>query len=577
MINFDSLTLKAQLEEIAPILEEARIQKVQQPTRKELILALRSQGKSYKFYITINPTYPHAALLSEEGMSLRHIKIPQMPPMFCMLLRKHMEGAKILEVRQPEHERIIEFYFDSYNELGEKISMVLAIELMGKHSNIILYNYDTNVILGCAHNISSEKSRERELAGTLPYIYPPKQDKRNLLDIIKEQFISIAQIIDLPFNIWLNKNLADVSLALANEICEHYDIETKKDNITSIPQEKISKIYDLLIDVLSLDTIKPSISKDGKIFSLISLGKNEKVYYESVNEVVDIYFGKHVYNHKLEKLRTSLLAIVKKEIKKISEKEKKLLKDSDSVDKAEKYRITADIIMANLYQIKPGDKKLLTINPYNNEEIEISIDETISPNDNAQKYYKLYNKAKNAYAFSQKMLNDVKQDLAYYETIIYSLNNVKTIQELEQIKEELIKSGLTKLNKGEKSQKVQSKKQKQEKIDLEQVDIDGFKVYIGKNNKQNDYIISKLSAHNDIWLHAQEIPGSHILIKLPPEDIQVSDDTIYKAAELAAKYSQAKGSSKIPVIYTRRKFIKKPPAAKPGYVIYKNEKTIIVG
>ena len=177
MINFDSLSLKALISEIEPILTEGRVQKVQQPSKHELLLTVRALRQTHKLYICVDPKYPHVALLSTEGEKLRDIGIPQKPPMFCMLLRKHMEGAKINAVEQPNFERILEIKFDSYNELGERTPMILSCEFMGKHGNIILYSYETNVIQGCAHSVSHEKSRERELAGGLPYIYPPKQNK----------------------------------------------------------------------------------------------------------------------------------------------------------------------------------------------------------------------------------------------------------------------------------------------------------------------------------------------------------------------------------------------------------------
>ena len=181
MISYDSLTLKAFTEENRTFLEEARIQKIQQPSRKELILTIRNNSLTKKLYININPQSAHVCFMSKQNEAKRHITIPQKPPMFCMLLRKYIENAKICRVNQPPYERILEFYIETFNELSEKIYLCFAIEIMGKHSNIVLYNYDTNIIIGCAHNVGAEKSREREMAGTLPYVYPPKQFKSDIL------------------------------------------------------------------------------------------------------------------------------------------------------------------------------------------------------------------------------------------------------------------------------------------------------------------------------------------------------------------------------------------------------------
>ena len=186
MITFDSLTLKAWIKENKNFLEGARIQKIQQPTRRDFVLTLRSSGETRKLYININPQYYHVCFMSKDNETRRLIEIPQKPPMFCMQLRKYLENAKISKVNQPEYERILEFYIETYNELSEKIYLCLAVELMGKHSNVVLYSYDTNIILGCAHNVGAEKSREREMAGTLPYIYPPKQKKLDILQLCYE-------------------------------------------------------------------------------------------------------------------------------------------------------------------------------------------------------------------------------------------------------------------------------------------------------------------------------------------------------------------------------------------------------
>ena len=181
MITFDSLTLKAFLKENTEFLTDSRIQKIQQPTRRDFIFTIRKSGESRKFYININPQFHHICFMTPETEKRRRISIPAKPPMFCMLLRKYLENARICRVNQPPNERILEFYVETYNEINEKIYLCLAIELMGKHSNVILYNYDTNIILGCAHNVGAEKSREREMAGTLPYTYPPKQNKNDIL------------------------------------------------------------------------------------------------------------------------------------------------------------------------------------------------------------------------------------------------------------------------------------------------------------------------------------------------------------------------------------------------------------
>ncbi|MDD3149202.1 MAG: NFACT family protein [Candidatus Gastranaerophilales bacterium] len=571
MINLDSLTIKAFLEETQLLFESCRVQKIQQPSRHELILSIRTLGKSQKLYININPKYPHICFLTEVGQKYRNIEIPQQPPMFCMLLRKHMEGTKINAVIQPDNERIIELYFESYDAIGGKIPLVMAIELMGKHSNIILYNKKTNIIIGCAHNIGPEKSRERELAGTLPYIYPPAQTKTNLLEISKNDFYNMAKAIQKPINQWLNKTFYDVSLALANELCEFLNIEIVEKGISAISQEKILQIYDYLYEMLNLECLNPVISADKNFFSLFGLQKDDFENRETVNELIDEYFGYQMFKDTFGRMQKTLLNVAEKEIKKQKtafEKQQKIL---DSILKIEKYKEFGDVIISNLYRIKTIEPIMYLENPYNeNKAEEISFDTALTANENAQKYYKLYNKKKNAVKIAQNMSEKTQEEINYLESIKISINQAVSIKDLTEIKEELVSQNLLKA-------KVLPIKKQKEQIDLLQFDFENeVKIYVGKNNKQNDYLISKIASPFDIWLHVQNTPGSHVLIKIPKQIEQIPDEILLKAAQLAVKYSFASKATKVPVIYTLKKYLKKPPCAKPGYVTYSNEKTIFI-
>jgi len=424
MINFDSLSLKALISEIEPILTEGRVQKVQQPSKNELLLTVRALRQTHKLYICVDPQYPHVSLLSPEGEELRDIKIPQKPPMLCMLLRKHMEGCKINAVAQPNFERILEIKFDSYNELGERTPMILSCEFMGKHSNIILYSYETNVIQGCAHPVSHEKSRERELAGGLPYIYPPKQAKYDLTQISKEKFFELAKIMDAPVNVWLNENFGFISKALATEFCNFLEIDIEKDKISAVAQEKLFKLYDLIINTINFENINPSISEDKKYYSIIGLDKSIKWKpFDSVNTIIDLYFGYQVFNDRFSRLKNYLSGIIKKELKKQNIQFSQHLKTFDSNEKQEKYRQYADLIMANLYKITQGMEFIEFENFFDeNKSINILLDKRLSPNANAQKYYKLYNKAKNASIHGRELAEKIQQEVDYLESIKESIN-----------------------------------------------------------------------------------------------------------------------------------------------------------
>ena len=424
------------------------------------MFVIRNKGESRKFYININPQYYHVCFMSKENELKRFIEIPQKPPMFCMLLRKYLENAVISHVEQPQFERILEFYIETYNELSEKIYLCLAIELMGKYSNVILYNYDTNIILGCAHNVGAEKSREREMAGGLPYVYPSGRP-----------------------NSWY---------------CADKNI---------LPSE------------------------------------------------IDSYYAQIISDDKIKRVKSDCAQIVNKKIKKDKTSLKKIQSANDK--DYDKYRLYGDLIMANLYNNKDY---LKTINVYdyeNNCEISIELDETKTLKDNANRYYKLYNKSKTAHEKMQEMSLKLKENIEYNEQILYSLELANDMDELLEIKSEI-----------EPEKQVKSTK----KVMIEPLQIEGFDVYVGKNNRQNDYIVSKLSKDEDLWFHTRDCAGSHVLLKCE----NPSDKLIFECAKLAKKYSKGSLSSKVSVIYTKRKYLKKPPKANLGYVIYKCEQEILV-
>lgn len=528
MIYFDNLTLKAFVEENREFFNGARIQKIQQPTRREFIFTLRNYNETRKFYVNITPNLHHVCFMSKENEKKRCVTIPQQPPMFCMLLRKYVESAKIIKVEQPHYERILEIYIDSYDELGGKVPLCLAIELMGKHSNIALYNLRTGIILGCAHNVGEEKSRNREMRGNVPYIYPPKQNKRD--------FLSYCGAVTYS-------TLADDFLGFSKPFAQM---------CVGLNAEKIK-------DFLELKGVSPVISSDFSTYSLFSeLLDGEK--QTDVNSMIDNYFAyyqnKEILSSLKQKLQTNILHKLKKSKNSLEKIERQLQKEKNS----DKYRKYGDLIMANLYNLKDFQKSCVLIDWENNSEIAIDLDETKTVKENANRYFKLYNKSKRS---SEKLL-ELKQDLideiGYFEQTLYTIDVADDNEILQEIKQEIFPEEKTK---------------KSEFTKIDERTILGYQVFVGKNNKQNDYIISKLAKDNDLWFHTNTCAGSHVLLKLRSNEV-ASDELIFECAKLAKQFSQGANSSKIGVIYTKRKYLRKPPAAKLGYVTYKNEQEIII-
>lgn len=531
MINFDYLTLRAFKDENIDFLIGARLQKIQQPTRKDFILAFRNLSESKKMYININPEFFHICFATEETLKLRDINLPQKPPMFCMLLRKYIESARVIDVRVPYYERILEIDFKSLNEFDDNINLTLAIEMMGKYSNIILYNSDTKIILGCAHNVGSEKSREREVSGTLPYIYPPNQNyKKDILLFNGE--INYAT---------LNQEFLGISKSF-------------EELVNGLPIEQI-KDY-----VEGCTNLSPAISNNK--YSLYSELLENPIIQNSVNSMIDNYYSSIQEKRIFKQLYQKLNNILGTKYKKVSGSVKKISYQISKKDKGEEYKKYGDLILANLYNTQDFSKIIIVHDWETDKDITIQLDETKTLKENSQRYYKLFAKSKDSREKLDSLYKELIEEKEYYEQIKYTIDNADSLDILKEIYLELIET-------------TENKKQITN-VDIESININGFKVYIGKNNRQNDLIVSKLSRGEDYWFHAQNTPGSHILLKVSDSN-EPDNETIYECCKLAKKYSTAKDSTKAGVIFTKRKFLKKPPASPLGYVTYKNEQEIIVG
>lgn len=468
MINIDSQTLKAFFDENIDFFIGARLQKIQQPTRRDFILSLRNNGVSRKLYININPQIYHICFIENEK---RGIVFPKQPPMFCMLLRKYLEGCRIGDALVVEGERILEFHFDIMDEFSQKRQLCLCIELMGKHSNVILYDRESSIIIGCAHNVGAEKSRYRELQGGLKYIYPPKTNGGewiNLLDVLKKEYPNADSI-----NVMLDNYYSNIQ--------EKLNLTSEKNRLYSIVQPKLKRV-------------KNSIDK--------------------------------------------ISALLKKR------------------DKTQEYKLWGELLTANLYQKVDYHNKIEVFDYINNKNITIELDETKTLNENAQRYFRLYTKAKTTKEKSEELLRGLNIEREYLEEILYSIDKASNSSELSEIEVE------------------EKKNTKKEKPQITKIQINEFDVYIGKNNKQNDFIVSKLAKDDDYWFHTRLCAGSHILLKV--NRIEPDEKTIFECCKLAREYSSATQPSKVGVIYTKAKNLRKPPAAPLGYVTYKNEKEILV-
>lgn len=552
MINFDALTLKAFIRENYDYLKNASVRKIQQPSRREVVMHLRNNGENRKLYININPEFFHICFLQD--IQLRNITIPDAAPMFCMLLRKYIMNSKIIDIMQPFGERILELYFNYSDALGEMTSLCLAIELMGKYSNIVLYNKKNSVILGCAHNVGEEKSKYRELAGTLPYIYPAKLDKRDILndsaEIFSEKFSGNFDEISFAYAVSSEYHYLTVPLVRqALKAC-------KTDNFC---RDNLKILYEKLAKTVSLIDIQPSINEDFSQFSLLSnLGYSRQ---NSVNNMIDKYFGynqlKNILRQKKSKLYSYIDSQSGKYTKQINLLKNKLLE----AEKADMYKLKADLLMMNTNAaVLP---KINILSPYDiNTSIEIELDERLSIIQNANRYYKLYKKTKTAVEYASAQIEDIENKLFQLDEQRFYIDIASSLEEIEEIASE---TGFKQDESVKKNKKIQ--------INLESYNIDGFRVYLGKNSLQNDYLLSKIASPDDLWFHPLNMHGAHVILK-KNNNMKVPDEVILACAKLTKRFAKtANNEAKIPVIYTERKYVKKAKS-KIAFVTYKNETEI---
>lgn len=548
MINFDSLSLKAWVLENADYLTNASVRKIQQPSRRELVLHLRNNGENKKLYININPEFFHVCLA--EDLQRRGISIPDAAPMFCMLLRKYIQNGRIAEVRQPFGERILEFRFEYKDALDEINTLCLAVELMGKYSNVILYNLKTGIIIGCAHNVGEEKSKIRELAGTLPYVYPVPQDKA---DICGENFEEFKE----KFNGNFDKN--SVACEIANDYA-YMTVSLVKQAFLALEIEKfdennLKKLFETLKNTSSLSDFEPAISEDFSQFSLVKNSGFNPV--NSVNQMINDYFEFNQIQKILKQKKLRLYAHIDTQIKKLKKQIEIFKLKLLDCEKADNYRVKGDILMMNVNENVAPILKLQ--NPYDGEFVEIELDERYSIVQNANRYYKLYKKTKTAVDYASSQLEELENQLNLLEEQRFFVEIASNLEEIEEISLEI---GL----KTEQSGKKEKKKQ----INLEMHEIGGFKVYLGKNSVQNDFLLSKVASPEDLWFHPLNMHGSHVILKKNNSKEEIPNEVLLSCAKLAKRFSKANQDAKIPIIYTERKYVKKANS-KIAFVTYKNE------
>ncbi|TJX16159.1 fibronectin/fibrinogen-binding protein [Tissierella creatinini] len=575
-MSFDGIVTNAVVNELKTTVLGGRVDKIYQPEKDELYINIHKNGTNYRLILSASSNNPRIYLTSSSK------KNPETPPMFCMLLRKHISGGIVLNVEQYEMDRVVFIDISAQDELGQPTEKRLAIEIMGKHSNIILMDKSSFKIIDSIKRVTNEMSRVRQILPGAIYENPPIKDKKNPLETNFEEFLNLIEneAKNISVSKFIYYNYLGLSPLISGEIClESIDMDR---TIMSLTKDEIKSLYDSfknLIDKVIQGKFTPLYitNKEGNdVIAFHSLDLNQfgienKYYKDTISQVLDICYRKKDVldriSQKSHSIRKSIGVKLDRALSKLGKQKEELLESMDR----EKYKIYADLISANLHKIQRGIKEVELENFYdiNMKKLSVPLDNKLSPVDNAQRYYKKYSKLKNANNLLLKQIPETEIEIEYFENVLLSIENSTEIYELDEIKEELISEGYLKNN-------SRMKKKKKEEVSHPQhyISSDGFKILVGKNNRQNDYLTMKLAHKEDIWLHVQNMPGSHVLIRSEGKEIPLS--TLEEAGTLAAYFSKGKNSSHVAVDYSQKKNVKKPKNAKTGMVIYDNFKTIIV-
>ncbi|WP_100404532.1 Rqc2 family fibronectin-binding protein [Bacillus solitudinis] len=557
-MSFDGIMTRAMVTELANALTTGRISKIYQPYKTELVLTIRANGKNHQLLLSANANFARAHLTKEKYDN------PSIPPMFCMLLRKHLEGSVIEQIQQEEMERIITFDVKNKDELGDVTYKRLIVEIMGRHSNIILIDRSTGMVLDSIKHISLAQSSYRSVYPGQTYKSPPEQDKVNPIFAQSDEILKQVDFNSGKLDRQLVEHFAGLSPLLAKEIVSRAGMI----NRTSLPAA-----FDEVFQPIRNHEYQPEmvVSQSKEYFSVVPLThiKGDRKDFGTVSELLDrFYYGK-AERDRVKQQAFDLDRFLRNELQKNKKKIKKLTQTLVESEKAKLYQKQGELLTANLHAIQRGQKAIEVIDYYDEEApfIEIALDPSKSPSDNAQAYFKRYNKAKNAVAIVEVQIVKAKEEIQYLEQLLQQMESASP-KDITEIREELIEEGYIR-----RRQKQQKKKKKEEKPQLDRyTSSTGIDFYAGKNNKQNEYLTTRFARQDEIWLHTKDIPGSHVLIR----SIEPDETTLKEAASVAAYFSKAKLSSSVPVDFTKIRHVKKPNGSKPGFVIYDNQTTLFV-
>ncbi len=544
----------------------ARIHKIHQPDEHTLVFSIRAASVQGRLLLSANPTYPRIHWTSQPQSN------PLEAPMFCMLMRKHCEGGVIEAVRQPSGERVIEFDIRQRDELGDLSVKTVIVELMGRHSNIILMDPATRTIHDGIHHVTPAISSFRIVMPGSKYTAPPEQTKADPLTTRDEASFASA-LAAVPADAAADKRLvaafSGLSPLLAREIVHRAGGPGADDSLAACWEP-----FRSMMAAFERHEYTPVIALDerGKtFFSVTALThlNGESIAYGTVSSCLEAYYGDKAERDSVKQRAADLYKFLQNEKAKNVKKLEKLAETLEEARDADKHRKLGELVTAYLHQIQRGDDALEAVDYYDEEQktIRIVLDPQLTPSENAQRYFRRYTKAKNSLAVVSEQIEAAHEEIRYFEALLQQLDSA-SLPDIEEIREELVEQGYMRA----RGRRGPKKKKNAKPALLCYTSSENALIYVGKNNTQNEYLTNRLASPSDTWLHTKDIPGSHVVIR----GADFGDPTLEEAAMLAAHYSQARASSMVPVDYTLVRHVRKPSGAKPGFVIYDHQKTLFI-
>lgn len=561
---FDGITIAAMVQELHQNLDGGRFNKIAQPEADALMITGKGANGQCRLLLSANASLPLIYFTDKNKPS------PLTAPNFCMLLRKHIGSARISSIHQPGMERVVEFGLEHRNEMGDPCKKFLIIELMGKHSNIIFCD-ENRMILDSIKHVSSHMSSVREVLPGRDYFLPHTQEKSDPLTITEAEFIE--RVCSKPCNISkaIYSTLTGLSPLIAEEICYRASIDGSDaaQSLTETASIHLYHTFRRLMDQVSEGDFTPNIIYRGSEpieYSVLPLTQYGKEYhsetFSTVSSMLETYYASRDTLNRIRQKSSDLRRIVQTALERNRKKYALQQKQMKDTAKKDKYKVYGELINTYGYGLEEGCKSFKALNYYTNEEITIPLDPTLTPQENSKKYFDRYGKLKRTEEALNEQLADTESEIEHLESISNALDIARAESDLSQIKEELTEYGYIKKHySGKKGAKAQTKSKP-----FHYISSDGFDIFVGKNNFQNDELTFKQATGNDWWFHAKKIAGSHVIVKTP--DGELPDRTFEEAGRLAAYYSKGRTAPKVEIDYIQKKHVKKPGGAKPGFVVY---------